>query len=85
MKRFAKAFLTVSVGLILLINLGLILLYGRQFYACSNQATSSCLALQKKNWLLRYQEPLLINGIVVGTLLLLWVSGRSILVQERRN
>ncbi len=37
MRRFGRAFLTVSVVLTLTINLVLIILYGRQFYAQCNE------------------------------------------------
>jgi len=48
MRRFGRYFLTTAAIIILLVNLVVILLYGRQFYACpnvnglSNAAQSFC-------------------------------------------
>lgn len=75
MQRFGRAFLTVSAILTLLVNLLVILLYGRQFYACPDtNGSSRSLCNEAVNVAINYRPIILLNAIVIGTLLMLWLA-----------
>ncbi len=79
-RRFGKAFLTTSAVLVLFINLVMILLYGRQFYACPSLGVDAGAALYRCGGI----EPAatnhlaigLLNLIVIGLLVAIWFSVR---------
>jgi hypothetical protein len=76
MRRFTQGFLTTSAILVLLVNLALILAYGHQFYAC----TGLCLA---PGIGLSWGSFVVLNLVVIGTLLLLWMAIRLWVKSER--
>lgn len=83
MKRFAAAFLTTSAILIVLLNLVLILIYGRQFQACSGwSGLLQCNPTATES--LRF-ELTLVNLIVLVTLALLWWAIRVYIRLARRG
>ncbi len=82
MRRFGRAFLTTAAILVLLVNLVVIIVYGRQFYACSGgtQSPSSlCIPEQTSAfpgslWTL--------NLVLLATFVLVWLG---VLVYRRRH
>lgn len=86
MRRFGRAFLTISVALTLTINLILIVLYGRQFYAqCSEDQGSGSLggvlsegaAMAAENCLGAGESAqynlVLVNVFIIALLVFIWV------------
>lgn len=70
MRRFSQAFLTIAAVLILLVNLVIILLYGRQFYACPGEGGCG----SETGLAFDYVPFLAMNAIVLGTFLMIWLA-----------
>jgi len=67
MKRFARTYLTIAVGLVVLANLVLAILYSRQFSLRAVEVGTGSPASQ-----LPITDFLLTNIFLVGLLLLIW-------------
>lgn len=85
MRRLGKAFLTTSAVLVLVINLVMILLYGKQFYACVEGGslegnTTFCDVTQTGS---PYLPILLLNAVVIAVIVLIWLAVRYYLRQHR--
>lgn len=77
MRRFGRAFLTTAAVLILLVNLVVILLYGRQFYACPSSSGCDLKSVGS----LSVTLPVL-NIILASTFLLVWLA---VMTYRRRH
>ncbi|QQG49638.1 MAG: hypothetical protein HZB70_02445 [Candidatus Berkelbacteria bacterium] len=73
MRRLGRVFLTTSAVLVLLVNLIMILLYGKQFYACSESfvVENFCGGPGVAS---PYLPILLLNLVVIGTIILCWLA-----------
>lgn len=79
MKRFIQSYLTLAVGLIVVANLVLVLLYGRQFAFKAAEITEPSVASSSL-----LTDFLLTNIFLVGLLLVIWfILTRVARVQSR--
>lgn len=80
MQRLVKTFLTIAVVLIMAINLVMIVLYGRQFFACQTQEPFArggdfafCTGVSDSGG----NVFLIVNIVVVLLLVIVWLAIRS--------
>lgn len=76
MRRFAVSYLTISVAIILLANLGLVVFYVRQF-SLGAQALVECLPSScQTDWSMK--DFVVVNSVLVGLLLIIWFAATKI-------
>lgn len=77
MKKFGRAFLTTSAVILLLTNLVVILLYGRQFYACIDNTGVSSGSFCASEGSSAAGPIVWLNLIIVLVFVLIWFAIRS--------
>lgn len=77
MRKFSRAFLTTSAVILLLVNLVIILLYGRQFYACVDQTGDISGNFCSPSPESATPSMILLNIIVIFVFVLIWLAIRN--------
>ena len=84
MNRFTQAYLTIMVLIIILLNLGLIILFGRQFNlnaSVGDLCTADCLTNGSWNWI----GLVMINLLVIALVAVVYLAIRHFLVVTGRS
>lgn len=77
MRKFGRAFLTTAAIILLLINLVVIIMYGRQFYACVDSSGTTTGGFCSPEADISIPSVFLLNIVVILVFVLVWLAIRS--------